>query len=600
MKTRFLFLGTLLFVLLSCGNPEEEAAWRVAEQSPTNRTELTRFLEHYQSAGDKEKYRAACFLVANMPGKYAWTEDGTRKVYDVDVVETDSLIRSLEYSFRLKAESPYLQGYTFRQFCEYVLPYRVAHEPLEYYWKWDCAQRFRTDSTDIVAAARHLNAQVRLGMSADFYGALQKSYSTLMREGYGKCDDRSTLVVMALRAAGIPAAFELVPYWGSSNNAHSFAALVLPNDSSVAFQNADNNSETGLLHRKTPKVYRKRYSRASGADAERLTLPELFRPQDLQDVTDKHRIGFRDVALAESSADAPLYLSVFSPNGWVPVAYSGDGTFPRMGTGRLPEGIEEAVGLGDGILYLPSRYVEGEMQPASAPVIVSEAGVRELRPDTTVRRSVTLERKFPLSVRMVGFANYMRHGLFQVANRPDFSDAKTVVRLTGTPLSRMQRVTVVDVAAYRYVRYLRPRGTFSMAEMRALSPEGEVLPFTPIACDAIGQTVTPLKVFDADPLTYLEINGGFDLWVGMDLGRRRRIGAIEFAPRNDDNAVSPGDRYELYYWDNHWVKVGEQQAEDYSLTFTGVPAHALLWLRDVTKGREERPFTYEDGRQVWW
>ena len=437
-------------------------------------------------------------------------------------------------------------------------------------------------------------------MSADFYGALQKSYSTLMREGYGKCDDRSTLVVMALRAAGVPAAFELVPYWGSSNNAHSFAALVLPGDSSVAFQNSDNNSETGLLHRKTPKVYRKRYSRASGADAERLTLPELFRPQDLQDVTDKHRIGFRDVALAESSADAPLYLSVFSPNGWVPVAYSGDGTFPRMGTGRLPEGIEEAVGLGDGILYLPSRYVEGEMQPVSAPVIVSEAGVRELRPDTTVRRSVTLERKFPLSVRMVGFANYMRHGLFQVANRPDFSDAKTVVRLTGTPLSRMQRVTVVDVAAYRYVRYLRPRGTFSMAEMRALSPEGEVLPFTPIACGAIEQTVTPSRVFDSDPLTYLEINGGFDLWVGMDLGRRRRIGAIEFAPRNDDNAVSPGDRYELYYWDNRWVKAGERQAEDYSLTFTDIPVHALLWLRDVTKGREERPFTYEDGKQIWW
>ena len=587
-------------MLLSCGNPEEEAAWQVARKSPTNRAELSRFLEHYQSAGDKEKYRAACFLVAYMPGKYSLAEDGMRKVYDVDVVEADSLIQSLEYSFRLKAESPYLQGYTFRQFCEYVLPYRVAHEPLEYYWKWDCARRFRTDSTDIVSAARHLNAQVRLGMSADFYGALQKSYSTLMREGYGKCDDRSTLVVMALRAAGVPAAFELVPYWGSSNNVHSFASLVLPDDSSVAFQNGENTAETGLLHRKTPKVYRKRYSRAVDVGAERFTLPELFRPQDLQDVTDKHRIGFRDVDLAESPVDAPLYLSVFSPGGWVPVAYSSNGAFPRMGTGRLPEDIEEAVGLGDGILYLPSRYVEGEMQPVSAPVIVSEAGVRELRPDTTVRRSVTLERKFPLSVRMVGFANYMRHGLFQVANRPDFSDAKTVVRLTGTPLSRMQRVTVVDVAAYRYVRYLRPRGTFSMAEMRALSPEGAVLPFTPIACGAIEQTVTPSRVFDSDPLTYLEINGGFDLWVGMDLGRRRRIGAIEFAPRNDDNAVSPGDRYELYYWDDRWVKAGERQAEDYSLTFTDIPAHALLWLRDVTKGREERPFTYEDGKQIWW
>lgn len=600
MKIRFLFLCTLCFALLGCDNPVEEAAWQVVQQTQTNRTELERFLKHYQSAGDKEKYRAACFLVANMPGKYAWTEDGMRKVYDVDVVEADSLIKSLEYSFRLKAESPYLQGYTFRQFCEYVLPYRVAHEPLEYYWKWDCPRHFRTDSTEMMAAARHINAQVKLGMSPDFYGAPQKSYSTLMREGYGKCDDRSTLVVMALRAAGIPAAFELVPYWGSSNNAHSFAALLLPDDSSVAFQNDENTAETGLLHRKTPKVYRMVYSRTSDVDTERFTLPELFRSQDLQDVTAKHRIGFRDVALAETAIDAPLYLSVFSPNGWVPVAYSSNGTFLRVGTGRLPEGVEEAVGLGDGILYLPSRYVEGEMLPTSAPLIVSDAGVRLLQPDTVVRQSVTLERKFPLSVRMAGFANYMRNGLFQVANRSDFSDAKTVARLAGTPLSRMQQVAVADESTYRYVRYIRSRGTFSIAEMRALSPEGEILPFTPIACDAIGQTVTPSKVFDSDPLTYLEINGGFDLWVGMDLGQRRRIGTIEFAPRNDDNAVSPGDRYELYYWDNRWVKVGEQQAEDYSLTFTDVPAHALLWLRDVTKGKEERSFTYEDGKQIWW
>ena len=27
---------------------------------------------------------------------------------------------------------------------------------------------------------------------------------------------------------------------------------------------------------------------------------------------------------------------------------------------------------------------------------------------------------------------------------------------------------------------------------------------------------------------------------------------------------------------------------------------ALLWLRNLTKGREERPFTYENGRQIWW
>ena len=30
------------------------------------------------------------------------------------------------------------------------------------------------------------------------------------------------------------------------------------------------------------------------------------------------------------------------------------------------------------------------------------------------------------------------------------------------------------------------------------------------------------------------------------------------------------------------------------------PAGALYWLRNLTEGREERIFSYENGRQVWW
>lgn len=31
-----------------------------------------------------------------------------------------------------------------------------------------------------------------------------------------------------------------------------------------------------------------------------------------------------------------------------------------------------------------------------------------------------------------------------------------------------------------------------------------------------------------------------------------------------------------------------------------VPTNALLLLRNHTKGKEERIFTYENGEQVWW
>jgi hypothetical protein len=37
-----------------------------------------------------------------------------------------------------------------------------------------------------------------------------------------------------------------------------------------------------------------------------------------------------------------------------------------------------------------------------------------------------------------------------------------------------------------------------------------------------------------------------------------------------------------------------------SLTFHDVPKNALLLLKDRTGGREERIFTYENGKVRWW
>ena len=102
------------------------------------------------------------------------------------------------------------------------------------------------NSDDIVKTAQNINAQIRIELSPDFYKDTLKTYTSIIQSGCGKCDDRSTLVVMALRSVGIPAAFELIPYWGSSNNGHSFASMILPDDKIVSFQN-DNGNENNAI-----------------------------------------------------------------------------------------------------------------------------------------------------------------------------------------------------------------------------------------------------------------------------------------------------------------------------------------------------------------
>lgn len=60
-----------------------------------------------------------------------------------------------------------------------------------------------------------------------------------------------------------------------------------------------------------------------------------------------------------------------------------------------------------------------------------------------------------------------------------------------------------------------------------------------------------------------------------------------------------GDIYELFYPNgiNGWQSLGTKQAKTNELFFDNVPAGALLWLRDLTRGREEQVFYVKEGEQ---
>lgn len=596
----FVYAG--IIALYGCtSNNYESRAWETAKSSTSNQTELTSFLEHYKLSGDSEKYEAACFLVSNMPGKHS---AGENIVYDIDVVKSDSLISSLEESFLLKEESSFLKDYSFEQFLEYILPYRIVDDPLEYYWKQDCKRHFRSaNMVDIIQAAKDINSQVKLNLSPANNGELPQSYSSLIRNGYGKCDDRSALLVMALRASGIPCSYEFVPYWGSSNNGHSFVSVILPDGKIYPLPNTDKVTNDAYLSRKTPKIYRKVYS-VQTTEGRTSDVPDLFLYNDIVDVTELHQIGSRNVQISvdKSKTTDTNYLSVFSPAGWIPVASSTSTTFSYVGTGVkvTDDGKKEAIDLGDGIVYLPVQWKKGELFPVANPVVVTGNSVREISLDTFRCEKVVLKRKFPLNMRIVDFAKTMVMGRFEGANQSDFSDAEEIYRITEIPESKIQKVNISTDKAFRYVRYLRPKGTFSIAEFSVYHSDGTPVSFRPIACEAIQDDSAMMNVFDGNPLTYYQVGGGVDMWVGVDLYKSVRIGALGFAPRNDDNAIISTDTYELFYWNGEWKSLGRKKTEGDSLIYDKVPENALLWLRNLTKGREERPFTYENGRQIWW
>jgi len=64
--------------------------------------------------------------------------------------------------------------------------------------------------------------------------------------------------------------------------------------------------------------------------------------------------------------------------------------------------------------------------------------------------------------------------------------------------------------------------------------------------------------------------------------------------------LTPGQEYELSYWEDGWQSVSKKVASDKPLVFDSVTSGCLYWLVVEGSDKEERIFTIEDGTQVWW
>ena len=283
---------------------------------------------------------------------------------------------------------------------------------------------------------------------------------------------------------------------------------------------------------------------------------------------------------------------------WVPIAW-----------GEVKRSKVRFEDLGRSVAYLPSYYIDGKVVPFSYPFTLDANGRAEyMIPDTTQLQSVDLTRKYPPHYHVYNTTKRLIGGKFQAANRPDFRDSVTVFEFpegwndpTGTiDLSR-------DTAKYRYWRFLSPPDRHNqMAEVRFYLA-GDTVPNTGKIIGTPGTRIGDPKnhkeaMFDNDPFTFFDAPFPYDGWAGIDYGKPVSMDRILFVYRSDDNNVWIGDEYELFYWkDRHgWASLGKQKAENLKLHYDSIPTHALFFIRDYTRGVQERIFTIEDGKQVWW
>ncbi|WP_143774076.1 transglutaminase-like domain-containing protein [Niastella vici] len=102
----------------------------------------------------------------------------------------------------------------------------------------------------------------------------------------------------------------------------------------------------------------------------------------------------------------------------------------------------------------------------------------------------------------------------------------------------------------------------------------------------------------ADPLI-LHRNGTVRT-LHANLQQCREIIIVKKYPEDQSNNIIPGYNYELYYWNKEWISLGKQMATKDYLVFDHVPENALLFIRNLDAGFQERIFTFENKQQIWW
>lgn len=430
-------------------------------------------------------------------------------------------------------------------------------------------------------------------------GPISPSLASIVRYRSGSCIDEAAYTIALSRYLGIPTAVDFTPHWGNHPLSHAWAALILPNGKGTPFYMGYAPGDTVQFAHSylKPKVYRRRYELnreiVNDLSGEK-SVPELFRYPKFTDVTDEYHPTSdvkRDIPKKYRNHDV-AYICVNAKEEWVPVHY-----------GKISWGSATFTKMGRNILYLIGVWEKGELVPIGNPfVLKADGSIREIQCDKSKRQTMTLKRKYPFFAMFDEFNIRMDFGKFQGSNSADFSNASTLHIHRGvTEGCWYEQKLKPSNQKYKYLRYIGNVGSYcNVNEIEFYNSKGQKLTGKVIGTQGTDKK-TKEMVFDGDVLTGFYGISANDHWVGIELPQPSDVAMIRYMPRNDGNTVEVGDIYHFLMYDRGmWICLAMMRAESTKLEIKNIPSGGLYLLKDVSKGKEERIFTYENGKQVWW
>jgi len=379
----------VIAMLVSCDKYSGEID-KALNTAGRNRGQLETVLNHYKSIRDTLGYKSAVFLVKNMPGLGVRDSTYGEFVPDVETISASYLISNIDLALQ-SARSNILEGQlSFKDFCEYVLPYRLSQESL-INWRRSCLREFSViskpgDAHSTYRILYSVNDSLRKAFKFSYTAppAQIQNWQELNAKRQGDCWVMSSTAIYPLRAIGIPVSIDFVPTWGNVNGgSHAWNVVINQDGSSNPFMGCESTS-SGYgpfniynFQRKPPKVFRRTFSAGIATEflknRDRMTFPPDLRIERSIDVTNQY-VTTADLTVQNSRlrGENHAFVSVYSNGTWKPVFWT-------------KVNGEQAVfkDMATGVLYMICVYVDGQLLHVGSPLYIDDTtkSVIELKTD---------------------------------------------------------------------------------------------------------------------------------------------------------------------------------------------------------------------------
>jgi len=623
---KFLYQLILILIMASCKNHSDSLAKAISEAGD-NRNEMEKVLEFYKNKpSDSLKYRAAVFLIENMPNRKSYKSlagfenafesmrkypiSDTRKeifrkifdsvsqkvtlknielIEDIEFLTSNYLINNIELSFESWNRLPKDKRGSFEEFCEYILPYKSGSEPLEkntreklikkYSWVYKKLERnisLKKIVDSITAEFGHSSIT-----NMENYYPQPLSITQVEDTRVGTCDDGVNYIVNVFRSLGIICAKEMIPHWGNHYSlGHSWIYVKYGSEEYSTDVQGGVDLKMQYIGESIPKVFRERYSRQD---------QYAFSPFS-QDVTTQYTptVNLNISNVFEEQNSKP-FLYVFDA----------DNTWKAVSSGRYNNQYYTFDAVGINVLYLIGIPNNNIITPVNYPFYLDKKKeIHSFKPFRPIVNSQLL-RKYgissPKSTRNIDWIQNLNGCVFQGANKSDFSDAVTLHTISNFKSTQINKVKIIKKRKFKYVRFYSNDKESYLAKLSFYNSQDEYLQGTVI--EKNNSVVKWIRgAFDDNPLSF---SGGKEVSLGFKFNKPTEIHSIEFQVRNDNNHINIGNQYELFYWDKKWISLGRKTAKDTILHYY-TPQNSLLWLRNHTEGKEEHVFTIDKYKHQQW